>query len=76
MYLILSITISFSLHFIFLQQALADALLADPELLARSVEELFESGTIAELLRLARALPDNVDLQASIASILRCSGGV
>jgi hypothetical protein len=54
------------------KQALADALLADPELLARSVEELFESGTIAELLRLARALPDNLELQASIASILRC----
>ena len=67
---------SFSLSLSFVQQALADALLADPELLARSVEELFESGTIAELLRLARALPDNVDLQASIASILRCAVAV
>ncbi len=52
-------------------QALADALLADPALLVRSVEELFDSGTIAELLRMARALPDNLELQASIASILR-----
>jgi hypothetical protein len=71
----LSLCISFSLShssFSLQTQALADALLADPELLARSVEELFESGTIAELLRLARALPDNADLQASIASILRC----
>jgi hypothetical protein len=45
--------------------------LADPALLVRSVEELFDSGTIAELLRMARALPDNLELQASIASILR-----
>ena len=51
-------------------QALADALLADPALLVRSIEELFDSGTIAELLRMAKALPDNMPLHASIAAIL------
>jgi hypothetical protein len=51
-------------------QALADALLSDPEALVRSIEELFESGTLAELLRMAKAVPDNMDLHASIAAIL------